>query len=168
MIKVRDIRHFYTCVRPTSDGWSEAIPILTPSLPMARARPGAGPRGRRAECWHRRKAPHRPLQFGGGELLQGAMRFSVEGCVVNRLSMPCPDSGLMMNMCAVAGLRSASMFGIWCARVVDLGERRGEPHRLAEDARAQIVGGVFARAADRHLHQHGAERREDHHRDAIR
>jgi hypothetical protein len=47
----------------------------------------------------------------------------------------------------------------------DPGKRRGEPHRLAGDARAEMVGGVFAGAADRHLHQHGAQRRQDHHRD---
>ena len=84
---------------------------------------------------------------------------------MNRLSTPCPDSGLMMNMCAVAGLCSASMFGICVGGVVDLGKRGGEPHRLADDARAEIVGGVFARAADRHLHQHCAEWSQDHHRD---
>ena len=49
--------------------------------------------------------------------------------------------------------------------VVDLRQRGREPHRLAADARAEIVGGVFAGAADRHLHQHGAERRQDHHGD---
>ena len=44
----------------------------------------------------------------GGELLQG--RDPVEGWLANRLSTPWPDSGLMMNMCAVAGLRSAPQF----------------------------------------------------------
>ena len=43
------------------------------------------------------------------------MRFSVAGWVENRLSMRWPESGLMMNMCAVAGLRSASSFGMTCA-----------------------------------------------------
>ena len=49
--------------------------------------------------------------------------------------------------------------------VLDLGQRGGQPHRLAGDARAEIVGGVLARAADRHLHQHGRERRQNHHHD---
>ena len=48
----------------------------------------------------------------GGELLSAAMRFSVAGWVENRLSMRWPDSGLMMNICAVAGLCSAVSFGI--------------------------------------------------------
>ena len=69
-----------------------------------------------------------------------AMRFSVEGCVVNRLSTPWPESGLMMNMCAVAGLRSASGWHLM-RRVGDLGQGRRKPHRLAADARAEIVGG---------------------------
>ena len=48
--------------------------------------------------------------------------------------------------------------------ILDARERRGQRHRVAADARAEIVGGVFAGAADRHLHQHGCERRQDHHR----
>ena len=42
------------------------------------------------------------------------------------------------------------------------GRERG---RLAADLAAQIVGGIFARAADRHLHDHGGDRRKDHHRE---
>lgn len=49
--------------------------------------------------------------------------------------------------------------------VGDLGERRGERHGLAADFRAAAIGAIFARAADRHLHQHGGKGREDHHQD---
>ncbi len=34
-------------------------------------------------------------------------------------------------------------------------EGRGERERVAADLRAQLVGLIFARPADRHLHQHG-------------
>ena len=44
-----------------------------------------------------------------------AMRFSVFGWVENQLSTPRPVSGLMMNMCAVAGTASASSLGMRCA-----------------------------------------------------
>jgi len=43
------------------------------------------------------------------------MRFSVEGRVENKLSIPWPISGLTMKRCAVAGERSASEFSICCA-----------------------------------------------------
>ena len=39
------------------------------------------------------------------------MRFSVDGCVENRLSIPRPESGLMMKRWAVAGCASALSFG---------------------------------------------------------
>ena len=39
--------------------------------------------------------------------------------------------------------------------------------RLAGDLRAAAVGAIFARAADRHLHQHGGQGREDHHQDGA-
>ncbi len=44
-----------------------------------------------------------------------ATRSSMGGCVENSLSTRTPDSGLMMNICAEAGLRSAAMFGMRCA-----------------------------------------------------
>ena len=50
-------------------------------------------------------------------------------------------------------------------RALDLHQRRCQPHRLTGDARAEIVRGVFAGTTDRHLHQHGADRGEDHHQD---
>jgi len=46
-------------------------------------------------------------------------------------------------------------------RAGDLGECRGEPHRLATNLGAHPVGGIFARPADRHLNQHRRERRHD-------
>ena len=48
---------------------------------------------------------------------RAAIRLAVFGWVENRLSMRSPLSGLTMNICAVAGLRSAASFGIWCAAV---------------------------------------------------
>ena len=44
-------------------------------------------------------------------------------------------------------------------------QRRGEPQRIAGDLRARPVGLVLAAAADRHLHQRGGERRQDHRAD---
>ena len=41
-----------------------------------------------------------------------AMRLAMLGWVENKLSTPLPDSGLAMYMWAMAGLRSASMFGM--------------------------------------------------------
>jgi hypothetical protein len=46
---------------------------------------------------------------------KAAMRLAVDGWVENSLSMPVPDSGLMMNRCAVAGFCSAGIFSISCA-----------------------------------------------------
>ena len=66
----------------------------------------------------------------------------------------------MRNLSAVAG-PAASEFGS-DARIVDLGERRCESHRLAASPRAHFFRDIFAGAADRHLHQHGAERSENH------
>src|SRR5690606_15534751 len=42
-----------------------------------------------------------------GSFISAATRFAVLGWVENRLSTPLPFSGLMMNICASAGLRSA-------------------------------------------------------------
>ena len=91
-----------------------------------------------------------------------AMRFSVAGWVENRLSMRAPDSGLTMKRCAVAGLRSAASFGVCWAACGSWQAPRPAP-AAAGNLGAAAVGVVFARAADRHLHQHGGERRQDHH-----
>ena len=79
--------------------------------------------------------------------------------------MRAPLSGLTMNMCAVAGLRSAVSLGIACAAASSRCSAPASHSGLTDDLRAETVGGIFARAADRHLHQHGGKRREDHHRE---
>ena len=72
-----------------------------------------------------------------------------------------------MKRCAVAGVRSAVGFSIWLGGVGNFCQRRSQRIRAPTDAGAELVGGVFARAADRHLHEHGGDRREDHHRDGA-
>ena len=47
---------------------------------------------------------------------------------------------------------------------VDFRQRRGKPVWSPADLRAHIVGGVFTRPADRHLHEHGGERSQYDHR----
>ena len=54
--------------------------------------------------------PTDPVRIASSRSLR--MRFSVEGCVVNRLSNDRPCSGLTMNRCAVAGFCSAGAFSI--------------------------------------------------------
>ena len=49
--------------------------------------------------------------------------------------------------------------------LVDAGEGGGEPCRVPDDLGADAVGVVLARAGDRHLNEHGGERREDRGRD---
>jgi hypothetical protein len=44
----------------------------------------------------------------------------------------------------------------------DLIQRDGQPERVTADFRATAVGGIFAGAADRHLHHHGGQRRNEH------
>jgi hypothetical protein len=46
----------------------------------------------------------------------------------------------------------------------DFNKRRGECVGPAADARAKIVSSVFARAADRHLYDHGGKWRQDEHK----
>ena len=88
--------------------------------------PAPLPRGvqgpRRGDCADVPAAPHRATRVRPASRCSAAIRFSVDGWVENRLSMPRPDSGLMMKRCAVAGLRSAVLFGI-CVR----GVRRSSP-----------------------------------------
>ena len=78
-----------------------------------------------------------------------------------------PDKGLMMKRCAVAGLASAAGFSMLCAAPEILRKRRGERQRIAGNLGPAAVGAIFARAADRHLHQHGGKRREDHEQDGA-
>src|SRR5690606_763927 len=49
-----------------------------------------------------------PLFHSSAMACSAAIRFSVAGCVEKSESMRSPCSGLMMNRCAVAGLRSAA------------------------------------------------------------
>ncbi|MNH99663.1 hypothetical protein D3C73_524420 [compost metagenome] len=44
----------------------------------------------------------------------------------------------------------------------NLGKRGSKPHRVATDFCTTTVGRIFARTADRHLHQHGSEGCHDH------
>ena len=74
-----------------------------------------------------------------------------------------PCSGLMMNMCAVAGLASAAGLSICAAPRLDALQRGREPQRPSRNLRAHAVGFEFARTADRHLHQHRRDRREQSH-----
>ena len=48
-------------------------------------------------------------------------------------------------------------------RVGNPGKRRSERVRAAADARPEIIRGIFPRAADRHLHDHGGKRRQNDH-----
>ena len=59
------------------------------------------------------------------------------------------------------GFRSVVWDGFRHAR--DFDERRSQGIGLTADTSAKIVGGIFARAADRHLHDHGSKRRQDEH-----
>ena len=62
-----------------------------------------------------RAEPRAVTPISAASFSSSAMRFSVLGCVENRLSMPSPLRGLMMNRCAVAGAASAGSLRIWCA-----------------------------------------------------
>src|SRR5690606_9357711 len=77
-----------------------------------------GPRARAAPPRPRRPATAASVTpISRARSISAAMRFSVAGWVENRLSTPWPDNGLMMNMCAVAGLRSALSFSMRSAAV---------------------------------------------------
>ncbi len=95
------------------------------------------------------------------------MRFSVDG--MGREQIVHPAVGQRIDDEQMRGRRIALR-----ARVLDLlrgagnlDQRRGERVGPPADMGAELVGGVFARAADRHLHQHGRDRREDHHGDGA-
>ena len=74
--------------------------------------------------------------------------------------MPPALKGLMMNMCAVAGLASS---GTRRATRLDLPQRVDEPVRRSGDRRAAGIGRELARPRDGRLDQAGGDRREDHH-----
>ena len=93
--------------------------------------------------------------------INAAMRFSVAGWVEKRLSIRAPESGLTMKRWAVAGLRSAASFGMRCAMFDILAKADASAARPAADLRAGTVGSIFAGTADRHLHEHSGERRDD-------
>ena len=86
------------------------------------------------------------------------MRSSVGGWLLKSDISPPPVNGLMMNMCAVAGLASS---GTRFDDRVDLPQRVGQPVRVARDLRAAGVGRELARSRDRHLDQHRGDRRQD-------
>jgi hypothetical protein len=110
-----------------------------------------------------RDGPKPPRPISCDNLSSAATRFSVDGWVENRLSMPRPDNGLTIERGAVAGwgFRSVVWHGFRCAR--DFDERRSQCIGPTADTSAKIVGGIFACAADRHLHDHGSKRRQDEH-----
>ena len=76
--------------------------------------------------------------------------------------MRAPDSGLTMKRCADAGLRSASMLGMRCAAAAIFCKAEASDKGRPADLGAGTVGLVFARAADRHLHEGRGQRSEDH------
>ena len=86
------------------------------------------------------------------------MRSSVGGWLLKSDINPAPVNGLMMNMCAVAGLASS---GTLLRHGVDLLQRVDQPVRVAGDLRPAGVGGELARSRDRHLDQHRGDRRQD-------
>jgi len=77
------------------------------------------------------KAWPRARQVQSRAVVRSQCGFQSRG-VVKRLSTPCPDRGLIINMCAVAGLRSASMVGDLVRGIFSLGQSGSEPRRLAE------------------------------------
>ena len=83
------------------------------------------------------------------------------GCVENRLSMRSPVSGLTMKSGAVAGLRSAVDHGHAAGGAAILPSAEASHSGLPAICGAGPVGGIFARAADRHLDQHRRDRRRD-------
>ena len=90
------------------------------------------------------------------------MRFAVSGCVENKLSTPRPLKRIDDEH--VRGGRNALRRPRWgCAWrkpwILASAEasHNGWPQIMAPLA----VGGILARAADRHLHQHRRERRDD-------
>ena len=92
---------------------------------------------------------------------QRRIRASVGGCVLKSDSKPPIENGLMMNMCAVAGLASsgtardaASIFRSALTR----------PFGLPAMRRAAGVGVELARPRNRRLNQHRRDRRQDHRR----
>src|SRR5262249_43228743 len=92
-------------------------------------------------------------------------RFWVDGCVESRLSIPRPDNGLMIKRGAVAGVGFSGVVGDRFCDLRDLDECGGERVRPAANARAEIVGGIFSTASDRHLHDHRGEWCQDEHQD---
>ncbi|VCU08296.1 hypothetical protein RHODGE_RHODGE_01469 [Rhodoplanes serenus] len=84
------------------------------------------------------------------------MRLAVAGWVENRLSIRSPDSGLMMNMWATAGLRSAASLGIWWAALSILASAEAShtgrpqisaPRRSAAYSRVRLIAICTSMAA---------------------
>ena len=96
------------------------------------------------------------------------MRCSVGGCVLNMLSSPPAENGLMMNMCAVAGFASSgTLFDAPSSFRRAFMRPYGVPAILAPPASATKL----TRSRDPRLNQHRRNRREDDgrdHRDRVR
>jgi hypothetical protein len=69
----------------------------------------------------------------------------------------------MIKSGAVAGWVSAVSFGTSSA-ICEILTSAEASARAAADARVKIVSSVFARAADRHLYDHGGKWRQDEHK----
>ena len=119
---------------------------------------GAGDGARRAGM-SRRIAPAAPAAPATAQRpIRAAIRCSVGGCVLNSESRPPTVNGLMMNMCAVAGLASS---GSALRAHLQLAQRVDQAVRAAGDLGAAGVGGELARARDGRLDQRRRNRRED-------
>src|SRR4051794_36023030 len=89
-----------------------ADPRLSPGSPAGGLQ-GPGERATGADWYYAPllRVPATPAIVAASSR-RAAMRFSDEGWVENKLSIPFPESGLMMKSGAVAGWRSASELGI--------------------------------------------------------
>ncbi len=88
-----------------------------------------------------------------------ATRFSTLGWVENRLSMRAPGQRIDDEQMRRGGIALGRHVGDVLRGAGDLLQGRGERQRTPADLGAGLVGLVFARAADRHLHQPRGERR---------
>ena len=123
----------------------KCLRALQPS-PKARVRRRAAARTTALHSRLRRRDHARPCRAPSLAAAPPGSRHS--GWVENRLSMRAPDSGLTMNRCAEAGLRSASMLGmrfaapaIFCrAEASDSGRRLiSAPARSASYSRVRLI-----------------------------
>ena len=104
----------------------------------------------------------RPRPHLGRKRLKRGDRFSA-GWVANSRSWPKACSGLMMNICALAGLRSAATLSTRPARRSILPSAEAS-HSGWPQISAPSRSASYSRERDRHLHQTRRHRRKDHHR----